>query len=147
MGFAVCPLVFVTSERGDGWRFTFQRLVECIFLDLPLPHVVIADLQGLGLRPVFADVWPSAILQFCEWNAAQNIKKRWPKPTIRGKTETKYLWPATEDELELERNDAELMARIREGSLIDRLIESEIFPPLVPSTFSYKAKSHDKTTK
>jgi MULE transposase domain len=114
--FAFC---FVTSERGDAWRFTFQCLAECIFPDIPLPLVVIAD-QGLGLRSVFADVWPSATLQFCEWHAAQNIKKRLAEKKYSKKDRDEimdlvwaYIWSATEDELE--RNRAGLMARIREG--------------------------------
>jgi hypothetical protein len=43
------------------------------------------------------------------------LRRGWPKPYIRRRTETKYIWSATEDELELERNHAKLMERIREG--------------------------------
>jgi hypothetical protein len=35
----------------------------------------IAD-QGLGLRSCFETVWPHYILQFCEWHAADNVKRR-----------------------------------------------------------------------
>lgn len=114
--FAFC---FVTSERGDAWRFTLQCLEECVFTDLPLPRVVIAD-QGLGLRSVFSDVWPTAILQFCEWHAAQNIKKRLAEKKYSKKDRDgimdlvwAYIWSATEEALD--HNRAEMMARMREG--------------------------------
>ena len=70
--FAFC---FVMSESSKAWRFAFSCVETVVFEGLPKPRVVIAD-QGLGLRSCWNEVWPASILQFCEWHAAQNVKKR-----------------------------------------------------------------------
>jgi hypothetical protein len=107
--FAFC---FVTSESSDNWGFVLQCLERVVYEGLPLPRVVLAD-QGLGLRSVFQRVWSRAVLQFCEWHAAQNIKARLAKQRYKKEERNelmdlvwKYLWSATE--LELEANRAEL---------------------------------------
>jgi hypothetical protein len=105
--FAFC---FVTSESSENWGFVLQCLEQTVYDGLPLPRVVIAD-QGLGLRSVFASVWPDSVLQFCEWHAAQNVKKR--LATQRYKKEEReaimllvwaYIWSASEEQLEERRS-------------------------------------------
>ena len=71
--------------------------------------MVIAD-QGLGLRSVFETVWPQYVLQFCEWHAAENVKKRLANNGYK-KLEREilmrlvwaYIQSATEEELEVNR--------------------------------------------
>jgi hypothetical protein len=70
----IFAFAFVTSESSDNWGFVLKCLEQTVFNDLPLPRVVLAD-QGLGLRAVFDVVWPACILQFCEWYAAENIRR------------------------------------------------------------------------
>jgi hypothetical protein len=104
--FAFC---FVTSESSENWGFVLECLEQTVFNGLPLPRVVIAD-QGLGLRTVFQRVWTHCLLQFCEWHAAMNVKKR--LAIKRYKKEEReaimklvwaYIWSASEQELEMNR--------------------------------------------
>jgi hypothetical protein len=104
--FAFC---FVTSESSENWGFVLECLEQTVFNGLPLPRVVIAD-QGLGLRTVFQRVWTHCLLQFCEWHAAMNVKKR--LAIKRYKKEEReaimklvwvYIWSASEQELQTNR--------------------------------------------
>jgi hypothetical protein len=106
--FAFC---FVTSESSANWGFTLQCLERVVYEGLPLPRVVLAD-QGLGLRAVFQSVWPRAVLQFCEWHAAQNVKARLAKQRYKREERDllmdlvwKYLWSVTEQELQANRTE------------------------------------------
>jgi hypothetical protein len=111
-GLSLFAFCFVTSESAENWGFVLECLEQTVFVGLPLPRVVIAD-QGLGLRSTFKTIWPSCIMQFCEWHAADNIKKRIAQK--RYKEERKvimdlvwaYIWSVTKDELEIKR--AEMM--------------------------------------
>jgi hypothetical protein len=101
--FAFC---FVTSESAENWGFVLQCLEMTVFKGLPLPRVVIAD-QGMGLRSVFHQVWIDGFLQFCEWHAADNMKKRLASKRYKKEERKvimdlvwKYLWSATEQTLE-----------------------------------------------
>ncbi|MGH7240163.1 MAG: transposase, partial [Candidatus Saccharimonadales bacterium] len=71
----VFAFAFVTSESSENWAFVLQCLEQTVFDGVPLPRVVIAD-QGLGLRSIFTTIWPDCILQFCEWHAAENVRRR-----------------------------------------------------------------------
>jgi hypothetical protein len=104
--FAFC---FVTSESSENWGFVLECLEQTVFNGLPLPRVVIAD-QGLGLRTVFERVWTHCLLQFCEWHAAMNVKKR--LAVKRYKKEERdaimrlvwtYIWSASKTDLETNR--------------------------------------------
>jgi hypothetical protein len=121
--FAFC---FVTSESSDNWGFTLQCLERVVYEGLPLPRVVLAD-QGLGLRTVFQRVWPCAVLQFCEWHAAQNIKARLAKQRYKREERDelmelvwKYLWSATEQELEANRTVLKTAVRPAESEYIEK---------------------------
>jgi hypothetical protein len=114
--FAFC---FVTSESSDNWSFTLDCLAKTVFDGLPLPRVVIAD-QGMGLRACFSDVWPHCMLQFCEWHAAENVRKRLAKERYKKEERDAimvlvwlYIWSATEDDLE--KNRAAMMALMRQS--------------------------------
>ena len=113
--FAFC---FVMSESSKAWRFAFSCVETVVFEGLPKPRVVIAD-QGLGLRSCWNEVWPVSILQFCEWHAAQNVKKRLAEKKYLKKDRKEieglvwlYLWSATD--AELEQNREEIKARLRD---------------------------------
>jgi len=112
----------VISESSKAWRFTFNCVERVIFEGLPKPRVCIAD-QGLGLRTAWPLIWPGSHLQFCEWHAAQNIKKRLAdKKYLRENREKimdyvwKYIWSATNEELEL--NRTELKAQLRPAEVV-----------------------------
>jgi hypothetical protein len=121
--FAFC---FMTSESSDNWGFTLQCLERVVYENLPLPRVVLAD-QGLGLRSVFASVWPMAVLQFCEWHAAQNIKARLAKQRYKREERDKlmdlvwkYLWSASESELEVNRTQLKSAMKPAECEYIEK---------------------------
>lgn len=121
--FAFC---FVTSESSDNWGFILQCLEAVVYEGLPLPRVVLAD-QGLGLRSVFATVWPSAILQFCEWHAAQNVKTRLAKQRYKKEERDelmdqvwKYLWSASEIELKANRTQLKSAMKPAESGYIEK---------------------------
>jgi len=104
--FAFC---FVTSESFDNWGFTLDSLARIVFDGLPLPRVVITD-QGLGLRACFLDIWPNCTLQFCEWHAAENVRRRLAAQKYKKEDRNAimelvwpYIWLATEPELEVNR--------------------------------------------
>jgi hypothetical protein len=107
---------FVMSESSKAWRFVFEIVETVVFAGLPKPRVVIAD-QGLGLRSCWDTVWPDSTLQFCEWHAAGNIKKRLAEKKYLKKDREeimglvwKYIWfisPAS-----LEANRDEMKARL-----------------------------------
>jgi MULE transposase domain len=121
--FAFC---FVTSESADNWGFVLKCLEEIVFDGLPLPRVVIAD-QGKGLRAVFHQVWTNAFLQFCEWHAADNMKKRLAQQKYK-KDERKaimelvwrYIWSSSVDELEINRATMKAAMRVGEQQYIDK---------------------------
>ena len=114
--FAFC---FVTSESSENWRFVLDCVGRVVFDELPLPRVVIAD-QGMGLRACFRDIWPHCLLQFCEWHAADNIRKRLANQRYK-KEERKvimdlvwiYIWSPSVCELEI--NRTAMMAAMRPG--------------------------------
>jgi len=102
---------FVMSESSKAWRFIFSCIENVVFQGLPKPRVVIAD-QGLGLRSCWSSVWPDSILQFCEWHAAQNIKKRLAEKKYLKKDREeiidliwKYIWSTTPASLEANRDE------------------------------------------
>jgi MULE transposase domain len=121
--FAFC---FVTSESSDNWGFTLDSLAHTVYDGLPLPRVVIAD-QGMGLRACFSEIWPACTLQFCEWHAAENVRRR--LATQRYKKDDRdvimdlvwaYIW--SETELELEKNRTAMKAAMKpaDQEYIDR---------------------------
>jgi hypothetical protein len=114
--FAFC---FVTSESAENWGFVLQCLEQTVFDGLPLPRVVIAD-QGLGLRSVFKRVWPSCILQFCEWHAAMNVKKRLAQKRYKKEERDaimRLVWAYVKSasEQDLETNRAAMMESMKPG--------------------------------
>jgi hypothetical protein len=121
--FAFC---FVTSESSDNWAFMLQCLERTVFTGLPLPRVVLAD-QGMGLRSIFERVWPNSILQFCEWHAAENVKKRLAKQRYKKEERDttmdlvwRYLWSATSEELEVNRTLMKNSTKPAEQEYMDR---------------------------
>jgi hypothetical protein len=121
--FAFC---FVTSESSDNWGFALDCLASTVFEGLPLPRVVIAD-QGLGLRSCFSDIWPHCQLQFCEWHAAENVRRRLAAQRYK-KDEREvimdlvwsYIWSATEQELEVKRTAMKAAMRLADQEYIDK---------------------------
>jgi hypothetical protein len=115
----VFAFAFVTSESADNWGFVLECLGQVVYNGLPFPRVVIAD-QGLGLRSVFESVWPHCVLQFCEWHAAENVKKRLANNGYKKKEREvimrlvwAYIQSATEEDLEA--NRAVMMGRMKLG--------------------------------
>jgi hypothetical protein len=121
--FAFC---FVTSESADNWGFVLQCLEMTVYEGLPLPRVVLAD-QGMGLRAVFPNVWPSSFLQFCEWHAAENIKKRLAKQRYKREERDeimdlvwRYLWSTTSESLEANRSAMKQRMKAAEQEYMDK---------------------------
>jgi MULE transposase domain len=121
----IFAFAFVTSESRDNWGFILQCLEQTVFNGLPLPRVVIAD-QGLGLRSVFESVWPACLLQFCEWHAADNIKRRLAVKRYKKEEREdimrlvwRYIQSATELDLEINRTAMKDAMKVDEQKYID----------------------------
>jgi Transposase, Mutator family len=96
-----------------------------VFNGLPLPRVVITD-QGLGLRAVFTAVWTNCTLQFCEWHAASNVKKRLAQKRYKKEEREAimllvwaYIWSATEEDLEKNRSEMMEAMKLPKRTYID----------------------------
>jgi hypothetical protein len=121
--FAFC---FVTSEGADNWGFVLECLERTVFDGLPLPRVVVAD-QGRGLRAIFHQVWPDAFLQFCEWHAAENIKKRLAAQKYKKDDRKaimdlvwKYIWSPSVEDLEVNRAVMKAAMRVSKQLYIEK---------------------------
>jgi hypothetical protein len=121
--FAFC---FVTSESAENWGFVLQCLEQTVFEGLPLPRVVIAD-QGLGLRSAFPLVWTHGILQFCEFHAGENIRRRLAGQRYKKEEREKimsavwiYLWSATVEALEQNRTNLKSLMKLAEQQYLEK---------------------------
>jgi hypothetical protein len=121
--FAFC---FVTSESADNWGFTLDSLTHTVYSGLPLPRVVIAD-QGMGLRACFTEIWPACTLQFCEWHAAENVRRRLAAQRYKRNDREAimelvwaYIWSATEPELEKNRTAMKTLMKPADQLYIER---------------------------
>ena len=65
---------FIRSESHEAFNFIFHSMQEMIWIDCPLPKLIIGD-QAAGLIASMKDLMPKFPLQFCEWHAVNSIKK------------------------------------------------------------------------
>ena len=65
---------FVPSESKVCFDFIFESLKELAWEEYPLPIVIIGD-QAKELAASLPYSMPSSTPQYCEWHAAENIRK------------------------------------------------------------------------
>ena len=65
---------FVPSESKVCFDFIFESLKELAWEEYPPPTVIIGD-QAKGLAASLPHSIPSLTPQYCEWHAAENIRK------------------------------------------------------------------------
>ena len=65
---------FLPSESKVCFDFIFESLRELVWEEYPPPIVIVGD-QAKGLAASLPDSMPDSIPQFCEWHAAENIRK------------------------------------------------------------------------
>lgn len=85
---------YIRTESTTDYSFVLQNLQGIVFVDCPLPKVVLAD-QGEGIQAALKKEWASldVISQLCEWHCFTNIQKRvYRSRTYTEKSELQPIW-------------------------------------------------------
>src|SRR5204863_1224347 len=72
------PIAFsyIRSESKAAFNFIFNCMKSTIWREDGAPPATIIGDQAAGLIASVPNALPGTILQFCEWHAVQNIRKR-----------------------------------------------------------------------
>jgi hypothetical protein len=70
---------FAMSESKAAYEFIFACLIAMVFTNGVIPPGVVIGDQSGGLIAAMPEALPDITLQFCDWHAVENVKKRLAK--------------------------------------------------------------------
>jgi hypothetical protein len=70
---------FAMSESKVAYAFIFACLIAMVFTNGVIPPGVVIGDQSGGLIAAMPEALPGVTLQFCDWHAVENVKKRLAK--------------------------------------------------------------------